>query len=136
MIRVPALAPHDGTIFSGILDSGADAFKGRLTNAAHVVVGVPAPGSDGVESLEADFECHGRWRVVFQLRGAAAFAGGRQRRIVVGEALVANEEAAAGQRRYHFCCVKNPRETDEKACCLRPPDSLYVSTGLYGLHSC
>lgn len=60
MKGVSAFAPYDRTVFTGVLDSGADPFKGRLTYTADVVVGVPTPGSDRVEALDADFERHGR----------------------------------------------------------------------------
>ena len=55
MKGVSAFAPHYWTIFSRVLDTGTDAFKRRLANTADIVVGVPAPGSNGVKALDADF---------------------------------------------------------------------------------
>lgn len=46
---VPALSPHHGTVLAGVFHTGAHAFKGRLTNAADIVIGVPTPGGHRVK---------------------------------------------------------------------------------------
>jgi hypothetical protein len=52
--RVQTAPPHDWTMIARQGYSGRRSFKRRLTNAAHVVVGVPTPLSDAVKSLNMD----------------------------------------------------------------------------------
>ena len=80
MKGVPALPPDNRALISWILDSRCHSLKGRLTDSTHVVIGIPGPLGNAVESTQTNSQPR-RWLC----RQDGSVAGTLARHAILGD---------------------------------------------------